>query len=81
MEGAAKLPWMMVMLFVLLISNCPSSIHVILVSGKLNPVMFTNRVRVLPTVTFTVWSGEVMGMATLEEYVYINEVDFSSEVT
>jgi len=52
------------MLFVLFISSCPSSIHVMLVSGKLNPVMSTIRIRVLPTVIFTLWSGEVTGMAT-----------------
>ena len=63
--GVAKLPWVMVMFSVLFISTCPSSIHVMLASGKLNPVMSTIRVRALPTVTSTVWSGEVMGVATL----------------
>jgi len=62
--GAAKLPWVMMMLFVLFISSCPSSIHVMLVSGKLNPVMSTIRIRALPTAMFTVRSGEVTGMAT-----------------
>ena len=60
--GASKLPWVMMMLSVLFISTCPSSIHVMLVSGKLNPVMSTIKARTLPTVTSTVLSGEVMGL-------------------
>ena len=65
--GAAKLPWVMMLLFVLFISTCPSSIHVMLVSGKLNPVISTIKFRALSTTIFTVWSGEVIGMATGEK--------------
>ena len=64
---AAKLLWVMTMLSVLFINTCPSSIHVMLVSGKLNPVMSTIRVRLFPKIIFTVWSGGVMGIATRAE--------------